>query len=234
MLTVAAGAPVDEIQLVYSPQNDPAKSQFAQNILNDLKQINANVLVNALPIHTDKNSLAVLKIKKPNTDSIVDVDACCREYQGLYQAQLKGDLVRDFEVKRSSVFHAFRAELESWHIERYWVIKGMMGLTDGEMIPARLARLLDDPYLAQAFVKCLATGAVEPVNGTGWVWHAAPDGKNDVLISNWMENPNADLIRAMVVFCLQQKEDRPGSLKTINARPANKARCSWPSKRARA
>jgi hypothetical protein len=89
-------------------------------------------------------------------------------------------------------------------------------------IPPRIVRLLDEPAMMQAFVWCLATGAVEKAKGKGWVWYDTVNDREVMLIDE-DSNPNADLVQAAVVFVLQQREGRRGGMIRVNLEDARRS-----------
>lgn len=148
---------------------------------------------------SDRNAITLIKIKKPDADENVDIQDCLDDYSLLRVDHLNNDEAHDSQLRRAQGFHPFRQELEAWYIERSY-IKELNSL-DVPMLPPRVVRLLEDPDMMQIFVHCIATGAVERIEGKGWLWHA-PDG--DVVLTD--DDPSVDVIRAAVNFVLRQGE----------------------------
>jgi hypothetical protein len=147
---------------------------------------------------------------KPHPDQIQDLNQCRREYLKKVNEPLSGNPFTDTEVYRAQVYHPFRAELEAWYIERKYCTKHARSPEDHQ-IPPRVVRLLDEPAMVQAFVHCLATGAVERKEREDdgrlvWVWHDTQNNREVLLV----DAPRADVIQAGVVFALQQREGRRG------------------------
>lgn len=75
--------------------------------------------------------------------------------------------------------------------------------------------------MIQAFVHCVATGAVERVDGN-WVWHDTVNGR-DVTLTERDVEAKADLVRAAVVFALQQREGKKNALTLIRLDEARRS-----------
>ena len=160
--------------------------------------------------YSDRNAIMLLKVKKPRLDQVADILDCRENYLRLRSERLDGDVMHDSELSRAQVFHPFRQELEAWYIERTYA-KGTNPSTV-QMLPPRIVRLLEDPEMMQLFAHCIATDAVEMIEGKGWLWHG-PD--RDVVLTDFEDDPYADVIRAAVIFVLKQGEGRRGGLITI-------------------
>lgn len=197
----AEGAP-EEGKLIYKDPSGKDKKDLAALIHNELKDRNASVR-DPERSHSDPNSISMIKIRKPNIDQIVDLEDCRNDYDKwitVDNTKLRGDVQEENNLYRAQVYHPFRPELEAWFIERhYWSTSQKK--PDTLLLP-RIVRLLEHPDMLHAFVQCLATGAVEKVGGE-WVWHAP---HRDVRLSDSAEDANADVIRAAIVFALQQRE----------------------------
>lgn len=208
---------VEECRLVFRDPVAPEKRNLATAIKDALAG-NPTLKVNdSETTHSDKNSITLLKIKKPNLDDIEDLRNCRDQYVAMQTEQLKKDNKHDDEVNRSQVYHAFRAELEAWFIERRYCVTHHVSASEYQ-IPPRIVRLLDEPAMMQAFVHCLATGAIEKVKDTGWLWHDTVNG-DDVVLASFADNSRADVMQAAVTFVLLQHDARRKGLR-INLRDA--------------
>jgi hypothetical protein len=211
----------EECRLIFRNPQVPEKKNLAVAIKSALSEFPGLNVKDSQDTHSDKNSITLLKVKKPNLDQIIDLVKCRGEYLDMQTRDLTGDAAYDYEVYRAQVYHAFRAELEAWFIERRFMKKNGRR-SDAYEIPPRIVRLLDEPAMMQAFVWCLATGAVEKVRGQGWVWHDTANGR-DVTLIDEEENPGADLVQAAVVFVLQQREGRKGGMIRVNYEDARQS-----------
>lgn len=171
--------------------------------------------------HSDRFALTLLKIRKPNLDSIHNIGECRDDYLKWQQTGRNGHQEHDEQLFRAQVYHPFRPELEAWYIERRHSLLTNRGLQPEDHIPPRLVRLLEDPAMMQAFVHCVATGAVEKVDGS-WVWHDTVNGRDVVLTERDVEI-RADLVRVAVVFALQQREGRRQGLIPIRPEDARRS-----------
>jgi hypothetical protein len=208
----------EECRLVFRDPRAPAKQNLAASIEKELRGNPALKVNDSETTHSDKNSITLLKIKKPNLDDIEDLRSCRDQYVVMQTEQLRNDNKHDDEVNRSQVYHAFRAELEAWFIERRYCIQRQVS-ADEYHIPPRIVRLLDDPAMMQAFVHCLATGAIEKVNGDDWVWHNTASGE-DVMLVSFEDRPGADIVQAAIAFVLLQREGLKDSRRQINREDA--------------
>jgi hypothetical protein len=152
--------------------------------------------------HSDQFSLTLLKTSESSLDAIQNIQRCREDYLKWQQANRNGNPQVDEQLFRAQVQHPFRPELEAWYIERRHALLSGRRLYDH--IPPRVVRLLEDPAMMQAFVYCVATGAVGKVDGN-WIWHDTANNRQVVLAERESE---ADLIRAAVVFVLQRREGR--------------------------
>lgn len=194
----------EECRLVFKDPKVPEKRNLATAIKAALGD-NPTLRVNdSETTHSDKNSITLLKIKKPNLDDIEDLRTCRDQYIVMQTEQLRNDNRHDDEVNRSQVYHAFRAELEAWFIERHYCMQRHVSAAEYQ-IPPRIVRLLDHPAMMQAFVHCLATGAIEKVKGHGWLWHDTVNDEEVTLIS-FDDRPGADIVQAAITFVLLQRD----------------------------
>lgn len=211
----------EECRLVFRYPGDPEKVNLAEAIRASMGGMSGLIVKDSEQTHSDKNSITLLKLKKPDMDDIKNLNECIRDYLERQVDNISGETYHDTEVYRAQVYHAFRAELEAWYIERKFCRR--MGMTAEEhQIPPRVVRLLDEPAMMQAFVHCLATGAVEKLRGQGWIWHDTQNDR-DVTLVSWDDNPSADCIQAAVVFALQQREGRRGGLIPITLAAAKQS-----------
>lgn len=207
----------EECRLVFKDPVAPEKRNLATAIKAALER-NPTLRVNdSETTHSDKNSITLLKVKKPNLDDIEDLRSCRAQYIAMQTEQLRDDNKHDDEVNRSQVYHAFRAELEAWFIERRYCVTHHVS-ADEYHIPPRVVRLLDEPAMMQAFVQCLATGAIEKVKETGWVWHDTVNN-DEVILASFGDNSRADVMQAAVTFVLLQHDARRKGLR-INLKDA--------------
>ena len=202
----------EECRLVYKDPLVPEKQNLATAIKAALGGQSAIKVNDSETTHSDKNSITLLKIKKPNIDDIGDLRACRDEYVRIQTEHLRRDNKHDDEVKRSQVYHAFRAELEAWFIERNYCLRHNVS-TSKYHIPPRIVRLLDNPARMQAFVHCLACGAIEKKNG-GWLWHDTTSNE-DVTLVSFADYPQADVIQAANTFVLLQREGKKDARRRI-------------------
>ncbi|HEX7333457.1 MAG TPA: tubulin-like doman-containing protein [Pyrinomonadaceae bacterium] len=214
VLINAAGT--EECRLVYKDPVVPEKKNLATSI----KAALSGQVTDSETTHSDKNSITLLKVKKPNIDDIEDLRRCRIQYVEMQTAHLSKDNKHDDEVKRSQVYHAFRAELEAWFIERNYCLENDLE-PDKYHIPPRIVRLLDDPAMMQAFVHCLATGSIEKMNG-GWLWHDTTTGE-DVTLVSFADHPRADVVQAANTFVLLQREGLKGTRRRITLADASQS-----------
>lgn len=198
--------------LVYSAPSGSHKEALADSIAFKL-----NPLEGVEQAYSDKNAITLIKIKKPDLNQIRDIEVCRNAYFDLRVDSLIDDEAHDTELRRAQVFHPFRQELEAWYIERY--SRTMESSTAVPTLPARIVRLLEDPEMMQIFVHAVATGAVES-GADGWVWHGPNE---DILLTSKESDPQADVIKAAVIFALRQGEGRPGGLRPITREAARQS-----------
>ncbi len=192
-------------RLVFKDPVDQDKRNLTQAILRAVDEGLRNIDVSDSP-HSDPHSITLLKIKKPNLESIHNIVECREDYIRWQQDHRNRDEDHDKQLARAQVFHPFRPELEAWFIERRHFDLAKESIDEHDHIPPRIVRLLENPAMAQAFVHCVATGAVKK-RDQSWVWHR--DGE-DVTLTDAEREPRAGLVRVAVVFALQQREGRKG------------------------
>lgn len=205
----AGGAPDTSI-LIYKLPYDPKKREMVALIQKELIERNA-LVSDPEQSHTDQNSLTLLKIKRLRPNQFAEVEDCRKDYINLNAAALNGNEAHDMNLYRAQVFHPFRQELEAWYIERSNLKETMTA--SAQMLPPRIVRLLEDPLMMQLFAQSVATGAVEMVEGRGWLWHG-PD--EDIELTVLDDDPAADIIQAAVTFTLKKGGGRGGSFRTIS------------------
>ena len=195
---INAGGATEESKLIYAAPTGTDKNDLANLIQMALLERNASTR-DPERTHSDRNSITLLKVKKPNLSEIVNVDDCRLDYSRMQTGKPSGDNL-DNELYRAQVYHPMRPELEAWFIERrHWLDKG---IKPDHLTPPRITRLLEHPDLMHVFVQCIAAGAIEKA-GQEWVWHAP---SRDVKLSDYENDPDADVLRAAIVFTLQRRE----------------------------
>ncbi|AWB09149.1 hypothetical protein A6A40_29770 (plasmid) [Azospirillum humicireducens] len=148
--------------------------------------------------YSDPTSLILLKAARMEHGHIKDVKDCEKKY--LETLRVERGQGADAELQRALIYHPFRGEAEAWFIERVFSRRLSLEMEASRLIPPRIVRLLDNPHQFQAFVHCLATGAVfRDEAERRWFWRA-PNRDAPVDLDN------GDLIRAAVVFVLQRRE----------------------------
>ncbi|NJL29316.1 MAG: hypothetical protein HC897_16240 [Thermoanaerobaculia bacterium] len=170
-------------------------------------------------LHSDRQSITLFKVVKPNLDAISNVDECRRDYVVSQQDVFSGDERHDKELLRAQVYHPFAPELEAWYVERRAFQRRQERFDHFGHIPARIVRLLEEPEMMRMFVLCVASGAIENV-GYEWIWHG-PAG--DVPLSDKEQEPDANLVRAAVVFVLQKREGTRRGLRRIDGKTAEQS-----------
>jgi hypothetical protein len=204
VLINAEGA--ESCHLIYADPVDPTKRNLAAAVRDAVAKNIGNRDV-ASAHHADRFAITLLKIRKPRLDDIHNLQECRNEYLR-WEVETRGkDDHQNQQLFRAQVFHAFRPELEAWCIERrHFLLDRHQSIQAGDLLPPRIVRLLEHPAMIQTFVQCVAAGAVE-LAATGWVWHDTAGGR-DVVLTEREQEPRADLLRAAVVFTLQQREGR--------------------------
>ena len=210
-LVNAGGVPETRTLVFKEPTGDKKKDLMASLILSfgTLEASEYN--------YSDRNALALVKIKKPSLNEIVDIQECRDDYFTLRSGKLNNNEGHDKELRRAQVFHPFRQELEAWYIERSYQNK--TNLKEVSTLSPRLVRLLEDPEMLQLFVHGIATGAVEFVNG-GWIWHGP---ERDLVLTTKKDDPDADVVKAAVIFALKQGEGRRDTRVPISHEDARKS-----------
>jgi hypothetical protein len=204
---LSTGATVtDSAMLVYRLPGSSEKDEIAKKVTEALKGTWSDKGFQSVTIHSDKHTLSLIRVRKPSDDSIVDVHECELDYVAMREKQLIGNQEQDDILKRAQVYHILPNELEAWYIER-WSRRKEGAFT----LPPRIVRLLEDPAMAQAFFRCLMTGAVYRNEEGQWRWLSPSSGGKEVwLTEKESQEPHRDLLRAAEIFCLQQQDCREG------------------------
>jgi hypothetical protein len=219
----------DDFWLVYQMPPSSEKDNFMQALQTEIKKTSLGSQEKP-PIteYMDNNSISLVRVRKPSLSEINDLNKCRNDYLTLLRAERKKVKARpeeDEKLRRSQVFHPFRQELEAWYIERQYCKAGEAELYESDLIPPRIVRLLEHPDMMQAFVDCIATGAIEKKeNDDGkseWVWHNTRVKKDYILTDRNVE-PDPTLVMAAVVFVLQRREAGT-SLKEITLKDAQES-----------
>ena len=152
----------------------------------------------SIPTYSDRTSLILLKAARIEHGHVKDVQDCEAKYLETLRVERGGGA--DTELQRALIYHPFRGEAEAWYIERLFSRRQSLSLSATSLIPPRVVRLLDNPEQFQAFVHCLATGAVyRDDTARRWYWKSpAREAPVDL--------DGGDLMRAAVVFVLQRRE----------------------------
>lgn len=187
--------------LIYRGPANSRKRERAESLASYL------IPVEVEPSSADRNSITLLKIRRPTLDQLTDLQQCRSDYLALRDAALNNDPSHDVEVRRAQVFHTFRQEMEAWYIERAFNRSGSAHLT----LPPRVVRLLEDPEMMQIFVHAIATGVIEG-GDRGWVWHG-PERMYFLTADD--ATTSVDLVNAAIIFCLRQGEGRYGGRRRI-------------------
>jgi hypothetical protein len=210
---INAGGEPETRTLVYKEPIGTDKKNLAEAIEGRLKPLKG-----VETSYSDRNAMILIKIKKPSLDEIVDVRNCWLDYFRLRNERLAGQESHDNELRRALVFHPFRQEMEAWYIERYY--RTRVGTVDVKTLPPRIVRLLEYPEMMRYFVYGIVTGAIQRIDGRGWVWH----GLNEALdLTSERDDPQADVILAAVYFVLKQGEGRRDGLKRITLQEAERS-----------
>jgi hypothetical protein len=200
---INAGRAPEEWQLIYSSPSGEEKRNLAGAIQGGLLQLKREAK-DPETSHSDKNSITLIKVKKPSLDQIDDIRISRQDYLRLMVEPLNGSKKHDDEVYRAQVFHPFRHELEAWYIERYTFRKQNDTPVDIPIAP-RVVRLLEDPAMMHMFAHCLAVGAVKRVMDKGWIWYPKPANQTEEV---FLSDEKSDVIAAAIIFVLQRKEGR--------------------------
>ena len=211
---IDAGGATETRTLVYQEPQGGDKKNLADAIAGKLQQP-----VEIERAYSDRNAITLIKVKKPSLNEIVDIQDCRKDYFNLRNDELNHNDSHDQSLFRAQVFHPFRQELEAWYIERsYLRVVGNVDLVPA--LPPRVVRLLEDPEMLQYFLQGIATGAVQKIDGQGWVWHSPEEPINLTLDD---EDPTADVIKAAVIFALRQAEGARGGLRRITRAAAKQS-----------
>ena len=218
VLINSANAPPDTCLLVYVEPVDPHKRNLAEAIRASINELLGNINVPHVQ-HSDRHSITLLNIRKPYVENITNLRNCREDY---ITWQREDKTIRDPDkqekLQRALVYHPFRPELEAWHIERRHFRQ--KDIQENDHIPTRIARLLNDPAMMQAFVHCIATGAVKKQD-ENWSWQRTTS--DAIMLTDGKEEPAADVVRAAVVFVLQQREGKKGGRVPIVLEDAEKS-----------
>jgi hypothetical protein len=199
----------EECRLIYQDPRDPQESDLAHLINHKLTRFNV-ATKDPVQTYSDPHSLILLKVRKPYQDRVIELEECRNRYQRWQEEDLNGDLNHDHTVYRTQVYHIFPHELEAWYVERHYIQQRQQTIS-GKHLPPRVVRLLENPAMMQGFIHCIATGAIEKRSRREWVWHNTAKGQ-DVVLTDEDEYYDDDLVRAAVVFVLQQREGKRGGL----------------------
>ncbi|MBK8540740.1 MAG: hypothetical protein IPL60_12165 [Ardenticatenia bacterium] len=158
--------------------------------------------------YSDRHSIYLIRLHFQAWDQYYDIQTCKREYERIQGQNLSGNTLEDSSLYRAQVHHVFPHELEAWYIERWFLTQheGRVELTP------RVVRLLEDPAMTQAFIRCLAVGSVVRNENGLWRFRYAP-GESELPDAHLTEyrHPETfeDLLRAAEVMCLSQRDCRP-------------------------
>ncbi|SEH05751.1 tubulin-like doman-containing protein [Candidatus Venteria ishoeyi] len=215
-------ATVASAQWIYKDPDDKAKKDFTATLQTALTQVGTNTEVkDAERLYSDRNSLTLMKIAKPapfDVSNLYGPGGCKDDYIREQNDVENNDYNHDQTLFRAQVYHTFRPELEAWFIERYHAHRtgeyiGPETEVNTVHISPRLSRLLEHPDMMQAFIRCIATGAVEKDERRIWVFHNTVKKKDIDLTTR--EEPKADITRAAVIFVLRQQEGRHAGMQKI-------------------
>lgn len=195
---------------VYRQPSGGDKQNIADALRARLSDASDGDQVNSpITTYSDPTSLILLKAARMEHGHIKDVTDCEQKY--LETLRVERGAGADAELQRALIYHPFRGEAEAWFIERLFSRRLSVKLDASGLIPQRVVRLLDNPEQFQAFVHCLATGAVYRDQAERrWFWKAA---KRDAPV----DLDDGDLMRAAVVFVLQRREAGNGKRFPITA-----------------
>jgi hypothetical protein len=214
------------VNWVYKAPAGGDKQNLAEALQTSLSRINPETGSPAT-LHSDRNTLTLLKVCKPAPDQVTNLNSCLNAYVAEQMDDENGDHNHDQELYRAQVYHPFRAELEAWYIERryYHTLQPSEGFDADKQIAPRVTRLLEHPDMMQAFVRCIATKAIERDNEQQiWVFHnsAKKDKVLDIALTT-SDKPTADVMSAAVTFVLRQLEAKQGSRVKITLDHAEKS-----------
>ncbi len=154
--------------------------------------------------------------------AVQDVNRCYPEYAKLRTKAVSGNKGLDDLLRRAQVYHIVPPELEAWYIERFierWQVRDAHG--KGISLPPRVVRLLEDPAMIQAFVRCLMTGAVYRTPEELWRWlqpfqwrqGSLPDGEGESAALRRSSPGRRDILppaQGLPRRCLQHHHGRSG------------------------
>jgi len=188
-----------EYFFVHYQLGDSKKARLAEDIRDQLNE-EAKRLA-----HSDEDAITLIKAKKPKAEDVTpELDDYKKSYTKLINTGGREGKEEDF--KKVQVNHPFRPELEAWFIERYFQEQNPIG-SENYYLPPRIVRLLEYPQRMQAFVYCLASGAIEKTtNNRGedfWIWHNTERDRECKLTDHEVEDH--DLIQAATTFVLKKK-----------------------------
>lgn len=191
------GGGTTDFLFVHTSLRDPEKAGLAKEIRDEFTQ-DAEHLE-----HSDENALTLVQVKKPGPD---DVTPELKSYKSSYINRITQGPQGGDAFTRAQVYHPFRPELEAWFIERYFQREDPKG-AEKYYLPPRVVRLLEYPRMMQAFVYCLAAGAIEETSHemgeSVWVWYNTERDMECELTDPAVEGH--DLIQAATTFVLRQQ-----------------------------
>ncbi len=206
-----------EAKLVYKNPGDVNQQTLAEALQGALGKLTGVRATDSENQHSDVNSLTLLKTVKPNPDEIEDLHACSEDYLDKLRRATMGKADHDTPIRRAQVYHLLRGEQEAWYIERQLSRKSSTLFRVSDLLPPRLVRLLEDPDRIKAFVDGVATGVIA-YEGGNWLFRDRIAKKELRLVTQ-----SANLMRAAVVFVIQQVEDRPNSTEHLSLTNAQKS-----------
>lgn len=196
---------VQNYQWVHARPRGEKMSSYATELQNQLKAKKGDNVKDSQSQHSDPDSITLLSVSSPKAgtaNDLPELQSCATAYLSSVSTTAEGAQNRR-ETENSLIYHIFRGEQEAWFIER------QAALHDGhhfdsvkQLTPPRISRLLSSPGLTKGFVQCVATGAIH-FDKSEMVWKMAKSNEEEVTLTR----PNEDLIRAMVVVCLQRRSD---------------------------
>ena len=198
--------------------NDKEKERWISSISEELRKAIGVAGFEQVP-YSDCDSINVFRIVKPtNLEDFRNVVDCRADYVHWQGEPVKPDDTHRRELKRAQVYHPFRPELEAWFIERRDQQLQQRRRDHAGHLSPRLARLLEDPAMLQAFVECVSTGAVLKSAEGNWIWHS---GREEIGLT--VDGAGDDVIRAAVVFVLQKREGFAHGLRKIDLEAARRS-----------
>jgi hypothetical protein len=192
------------------PRGSEDKRNYADRLKGELNSLADSGVQDNVANHSDGTSITILRATEAAMDQIEDIRNCSRAYREII-TESSGAGQPAEELPHALVYHAFRAEAEAWQIERHhylYIARTKPDSNDG-LIPPRIARLLENPPMAQAFVHAVAVGALQrPDPDEPWLWHH-PTRPTPVVMGP------GDLLAVAVQFILQQRAGSDRGLDTI-------------------